>query len=54
MREFFELVNEYPWTTFWLIIGLGFLIEKIGTCISEIIHGIPYEIKLKRDIKDNE
>ena len=23
MREIFELVNEYPWTTFLLVIGIG-------------------------------
>lgn len=27
MREFFELINEYPWTTFFVFIGLISLIE---------------------------
>ena len=39
MRDFFELVNEYPWTTVFLVIGIGYLIEKIGEAIGIIIHG---------------
>lgn len=39
MRDFFELVNEYPWTTVFLVIGIGYLIEKIGDAIGTIIHG---------------
>ena len=39
MREFFELVNEYPWTTFFLFIGCTILIGTIGGSIAEIIHG---------------
>jgi len=39
MREFFELINEYPWTTVFLVIGIGYLIEIIGDAIGTIIHG---------------
>ena len=50
MREFFELINEYPWTTFFLIIGLGFLLEEIGGALAEIIHG-PNHKTIKTDYK---
>ena len=30
MREFFQLVNEYPWTTFFLVIGLCCVLEALG------------------------
>lgn len=29
MREFYELVNEYPWTTFFLFIGICVIINSI-------------------------
>ena len=35
MREFFELVNEYPWTTFFLVCGLCWILGAMG----EAIHG---------------
>ena len=35
MREFFELVNEYPWTTFFLFCGLCWILGAMG----EAIHG---------------
>ena len=35
MREFFELVNEYPWTTFFLVIGLCWILSAMG----EALHG---------------
>ena len=35
MREFFELVNEYPWTTVFLVFGCCFILQSIG----EAIHG---------------
>ena len=33
MREFYELVCEYPWTTFFLFVGLCGLLESIGVAI---------------------
>ena len=35
MREFFELVNEYPWTTFFLLLGVCAVLGSIA----EVIHG---------------
>jgi hypothetical protein len=35
MREFFELVNEYPWTTFLLVIAICWILSALG----EAIHG---------------
>lgn len=29
MREFFELVNEYPWTTTLLVIGICWILNSI-------------------------
>ena len=43
MREFFELVNEYPWTTFFLIIGLCWILENVAS----IIHGNSSKIIIK-------
>ena len=39
MREFFELVNEYPWTSFFLFLGCVILFSTIVSAIVEIIHG---------------
>lgn len=47
MREFFELVNEYPWTTFFLVIGAGFLLEELGSLLSSMIHGDVKIIKIE-------
>ena len=33
MREFFELVNEYPWTTFLLVCGVCFILTALGRAI---------------------
>ena len=33
MREFFELVNEYPWTTFLLAWGLCCILSALGKAI---------------------
>ena len=49
MREFFELVNEYPWTTFFLVCGLCWILGAMG----EVIHG-PNKTIIYRDKKDNE
>lgn len=35
MREFYELVNEYPWTTFFIFLGICSILNYIV----EIIHG---------------
>ena len=48
MREFFELVNEYPWTTFFLFLGICAVLESIGA----MIHGPGYKITYKSDISD--
>ncbi len=48
MREFFELINEYPWTTVLLVIGLCLMFESIGT----MIHGPGYKITYKSDKPD--
>ena len=50
MREFFELVNEYPWTTVGLIIGGCWLLGALG----EAIHGPKKTIIIKSDKKDKE
>ena len=33
MREIFETINEYPWTTFFCFIMIMYIIEAIGECI---------------------
>lgn len=33
MKEFFELVNEYPWTTFFLAWGLCCILTALGRAI---------------------
>lgn len=48
MREFFELVNEYPWTTFFLFLGICAVFESIAT----MIHGPGYKITYKSDKSD--
>ena len=35
MREFYELINEYPWTTFLLIIALCMILNSLGN----LVHG---------------
>ena len=50
MREFFELVNEYPWTTFFLIIGLCWILSALG----EAIHGPKKTIIINPDKKEND
>lgn len=45
MREFFELVNEYPWTTVFLICGICWILRSIG----EAIHGPKKTIIIKND-----
>jgi hypothetical protein len=29
MREFFEIINEYPWTTFWLMVFTAVVIVMV-------------------------
>lgn len=45
MREFFELVCEYPWTTFFLILGLCLILESLGVAI----HGPEKTIVINKD-----
>lgn len=40
MREFFELVNEYPWTTFLLFLALVIILEKITVMLAAIFGNI--------------
>ena len=47
MREFYELINEYPWTTFFLLIGLCMILNSIGN----MIHG-EKNIYIKENEKD--
>ena len=50
MREFFELVNEYPWTTFFLFWGCCCLLSSIG----EAIHGPKHNIYINDKDKEND
>ena len=50
MREFFVLVNEYPWTTVCLVIGACWILEALG----EAIHGPKKTIIINPDKKDKE
>ena len=50
MREFFELVNEYPWTTFLLVMGLCFILEALG----EAIHGPKKTIVINKDTNNKD
>lgn len=36
MREFFELVNEYPWTTVLLFFGLSAILGQIAEIFENI------------------
>ena len=45
MHAFFELVNEYPWTSFFLFCGLISLINAL----SKLIHGEPTKIIIGKD-----
>ena len=49
MREFFELVNEYPWTTFFLVLGLCCIFESIGVAIHGPSKTIIYKDKEYKD-----
>lgn len=49
MREFFELVNEYPWTTVLLCFGICFILSSLG----EAIHG-PKKITILKTDKEEE
>jgi len=48
MREFFELVNEYPLTTVFLVFGCCFILQYIG----EAIHGPKKIIIIDNDKKN--
>ena len=54
MREFFELVNEYPWTTVFLVIGIGFLLEELGSVLASIIHGHKHDVIINTEDKEND
>ena len=45
MREFFELVCEYPWTTFFLFCGVCVLLNNL----SELIHEHKQDIYINYD-----
>ncbi len=45
MREFFELVNEYPWTTFLLVWGICCMLTALGRAI----HGPEKTIVINTD-----
>ncbi len=47
MREFYELVCEYPWTTFLLVIGACWILSAIR----EAIHGPKKTIIINSDKK---
>lgn len=49
MREFFELVNEYPWTTFFLVIGCCCILGALG----DVIHD-PKKIVIIHEDKDKD
>lgn len=52
IREIFEVVNEYPWTTFFLVCGVCWILRAFG----EAIHGVNKTIiingKEKEEIED--
>ena len=52
MREFFELVNKYPWTTFFLAWGLCCILSALG----KAIHGPDKTIIIsdKKEVKEIE
>lgn len=50
MREFFELVNEYPWTTFFLAWGLCCILSALG----KAIHGSEHNIYINDKDKEND
>lgn len=51
MREFFELVNEYPWTTFFLAWGLCCILTALGRAI----HGPEKTINIEcKDVKSQQ
>jgi len=43
MREFYELVNEYPWTTVLLFIGICIILSLISGVMNKTINIISYE-----------
>jgi len=50
MYSFFELLNEYPWTSFFVFCGLIALINAI----SELIHGKSPTIIIGKDNDNKE
>ena len=48
IREFFELVCEYPWTTFFLTFACCFILQSIG----EAIHGPKNTIIINKKDED--
>lgn len=49
MYSFFELLNEYPWTSFFVFCGLIALINAI----SELIHGKSPTIIIGKENENN-
>ena len=43
MREFYELVNEYPWTTMLLFIGICIILSLISGVMNKTINITSYE-----------
>jgi len=48
MRDFFELVNEYPWTTFFLVCGICCMLTALGSAI----HGHEKTIVINPDCSE--
>ena len=38
MREFFELINEYPWTTFLIFMAIIILLNNVGEIIVNVFN----------------
>lgn len=39
MKEFFEVINEYPWSTFWICVFILLIVEQLTSCIKAVILG---------------
>jgi len=52
IREIFEVVNEYPWTTFFLAWGLCCILSALGKAIHGPDKTIIINGKEKEEIED--